>query len=66
MPKELKDDVGERLNATAKELLNIENFINKSKKDNAYTIVEINGALPEEIVEKITAIEGVVRVNIIK
>ena len=26
MPKELKDDVGERLNATAKELLNIENF----------------------------------------
>ena len=26
MPKELKDDVGERLNKTAKELLNIENF----------------------------------------
>ncbi len=27
MPKELKDDVGERLNATAKELLGIDNFI---------------------------------------
>ena len=27
MPKELKDDVGERLNATAKELYGIENFI---------------------------------------
>ena len=27
MPKELKDDVGERLNKTAKELLNIDNFI---------------------------------------
>ena len=26
MPKELKDDVGERLNATAKELYGIENF----------------------------------------
>jgi len=26
MPKELKDDVGERLNATAKELLGIDNF----------------------------------------
>ncbi len=26
MPKELKDDVGERLNKTAKELLNIDNF----------------------------------------
>ncbi len=27
MPKELKDDVGERLNATAKELLGIDNFV---------------------------------------
>ena len=27
MPKELKDDVGERLNKTAKELLGIENFV---------------------------------------
>ena len=27
MPKELKDDVGERLNATAKELYGIENFV---------------------------------------
>ena len=27
MPKELKDDVGERLNATAKEMLGIDNFI---------------------------------------
>jgi acetyl-CoA synthase len=27
MPKELKDDVGERLNATAKELLGIEGFV---------------------------------------
>ena len=26
MPKELKDDVGERLNATAKELYGIDNF----------------------------------------
>ena len=27
MPKELKDDVGERLNAPAKELYGIENFV---------------------------------------
>ncbi len=27
MPKELKDDVGQRLNATAKELLDIDNFV---------------------------------------
>ena len=27
MPKELKDDVGERLNKTAKELYDIDNFV---------------------------------------
>ena len=46
--------------------INIENFINKSKKENAYTVVEINGELPESVVEKVSAIEGVVRINVIK
>ena len=46
--------------------INIENFINKSKKENAYTVVEINGELPESVIEKVSAIEGVVRINVIK
>jgi len=34
MPKELKDDVGERLNATAKELYGIENFVDYIADEN--------------------------------
>lgn len=46
--------------------INIENMINCSKKDNAYTLIEINGALPEEAVEKIRGLENIVRVRVIK
>ena len=45
--------------------INIANMINCSKKDNAYTLVEVNGKVSEGTVEKIKAIDGVVRVNVI-
>ncbi len=44
---------------------NIENMTNKSKGDNAYTVVDITGALSDEAVAKIAAIEGVYRVRVI-
>ncbi|MEM1485241.1 phosphoglycerate dehydrogenase [Oscillospiraceae bacterium PP1C4] len=44
--------------------LNVENLTNKSKKDYAYTMVDINGLINDEVVSKISAIEGVIRVNI--
>ena len=40
MPKELKDDVGERLNATAKELYGIENFTDYIADENITTDCE--------------------------
>lgn len=52
--------------AVSEENINIENFINKSKKDNAYTVVEINGDIPEKVVDKVKAIEGVIRIRVIK
>lgn len=52
--------------AVSEENINIENFINKSKKDNAYTVVEIVGDIPERTVEKVSTIEGVIRVRLIK
>lgn len=45
--------------------INIENMTNKSKGDNAYTMAEIRGELPEETVAKIRAINGVMRVRVI-
>ncbi len=44
---------------------NIENLVNRSKKDNAYTLVEVIGAVDAETEAKLAAIEGVARVTVI-
>ncbi|MBE6905506.1 MAG: 3-phosphoglycerate dehydrogenase [Ruminococcaceae bacterium] len=44
--------------------VNIENLTNKSKKDYAYTMVDINGTVSDSVIAKLRGIEGVVRVNI--
>ena len=44
---------------------NIENMTNKSKGDNAYTMVDITGGISDETIAKISAIDGVVRVRVI-
>ena len=44
---------------------NIENMINKSKGDNAYTLVDVTGELTECTHDKLSAIAGVTRVRII-
>ena len=45
--------------------INIENMMNKSKKDNAYTIVDVDD-IPDAVEEKIEAVEGVHKVRVIK
>jgi D-3-phosphoglycerate dehydrogenase len=45
--------------------VNIENMINKSKGDNAYTMVDITGDVSAEALDKMEAIDGVVRVRVI-
>ena len=44
---------------------NIENMTNKSKGDNAYTMVDITGDISDEAIAKIGAIDGVIRVRVI-
>lgn len=44
--------------------LNIENMINRSKKDFAYTILEAS-EIPENVVEVVKAIDGVIRIRVI-
>ena len=48
------------------EKININNMVNCSKKDNAYTLIEVNGEVPEHAVQKITALENITRVRVIK
>jgi D-3-phosphoglycerate dehydrogenase len=45
---------------------NIENMVNGSRGDYAYTLVEINGALPKEYIDKIEDINNVFRVRVIE
>ena len=47
--------------------LNIENMLNKSKKDYAYTMMDINGGdVPADMADVLNAIDGVIRVRVIK
>ena len=50
----------------SKDGINIENLFNKSKGENAYTILEINDAVTERAERDIAAIEGVRRVRTIR
>ena len=46
--------------------LNIENMVNSSKKDFAYTMMDVIGDVNDSIVNAITAIDGVIKVRVIK
>jgi D-3-phosphoglycerate dehydrogenase len=46
--------------------LNIANMLNKNKADIAYNIIDIDGPVPsEELVNNLSAIEGVIRVRVL-
>ena len=46
----------------ASENINIENLLNKSRKEYAYTLVDVTGDASASSIEKICSIEGVIRV----
>ena len=45
--------------------INVENLINKSKKDYAYTMVDINSRINDEAAEDLRSIPGMIRVRIL-
>ncbi|MBE6732682.1 MAG: 3-phosphoglycerate dehydrogenase [Ruminococcaceae bacterium] len=45
--------------------VNIENMLNKSRGDYAYTMLDVNNFDSNDVTEKITAIDGVIRVRVI-
>ncbi len=46
--------------------VNIENLLNKSKGDYAYTIIDCNTDVDDHVIEKLNAIDGVLRVRCIR
>ena len=57
--------VGQITTALAKHNLNIADLLNKSRGDIAYTLVDIDSALGNDVVSEIAAIQGVLKVRVI-
>lgn len=55
--------VGQISTALAEAGLNIHNMVNKSKGEMAYTLVDVDSAVPPGLLERIGAIEGVLRLR---
>jgi D-3-phosphoglycerate dehydrogenase len=51
--------------ALSEEGINIENLSSRSKKDAAYSVLEINGRCPDSVIERLKGTEGIIRVHII-
>ncbi len=51
--------------ALSGESINIENLSSRSKKEYAYSVFEIVGKCPQSVVEKLTSIDGIIRVNVV-
>ena len=46
--------------------INISDMVNKSKGEYAYTMLDVEVAISDEIVQKLEAIDGVIRVRVVK
>lgn len=55
--------VGQISTALAGAKLNIHNMMNKSKKDIAYTLVDVDSKVPKKVIDAIAKIEGVLSVR---
>ena len=45
--------------------INVENMTNKSKKDYAYTLVDVNTRITDQVADELRAIDGVIRVRVL-
>ncbi len=45
--------------------VNIESMTNKSRKDLAYTVLDVAGAVADDVTDKIAAIDGIIRVRVL-
>lgn len=63
--KNVQGMIGSITQVLAETDLNIENMANKSRGDNAYTLLEVTGRLDDSIAERIAALDNVYRVRVI-
>lgn len=65
MHRNIPNMIGQFTSLLAKEQLNIDNMANKSRKEYAYTVIDLEGEAKEALVSALSAIDGVLRVRVI-
>ena len=46
--------------------INIDNLVDQTRGDNAYSVIDVNTDVPESVINALSAIKGVNRVRVIK
>ena len=64
--KNIPNMVAQISTAFSSEGINIENMVDKSKKEFAYTILDVTGEEVDKAVDRLKAVEGVIRVRVIR
>lgn len=64
--KNLQGTIGSFTSILGDAGINIENMVNKSRGDYAYTLMDVTGAVPSDVIDKMCALEGVYKARVIK
>ncbi len=64
--KNVKGMIGKYTRILGDEGVNIENMASKGKGDYAYTILDLESSITEDALDKVRAVDGVIRVNVVK
>lgn len=65
MHRNIPNMIGQFTGLVAAQNLNIENMANKSRKEYAYTVIDVEGHAPAALADALGQIEGVLRVRVI-
>ncbi len=64
--KNIPSMIGQLTSAVAEAGINVSDMVDKSKGDFAYAILDLDAPATDELVEKIKAVDGVIRVRVVK
>ena len=63
--RNIKDMINKITARISEKNINIDHFINKSKGDYAYTMIDLDDEIPASIVGELEQIDGVIRIRLI-
>ena len=64
--KNIPSMIGQLTSAVAEAGINVSDMVDKSRGDYAYAILDLDAPATDELVEKIKAVDGVIRVRVVK